>query len=436
MKGKHMRVILGAVAGLAAATGVSAAELDPVQSLGKKLFFDTALSVNGNQSCSSCHDPDHGFGSPHGHFNAAGAVVQGSVEGRFGNRKPPSMAYASESPVLHHIVDEGDITFVGGAFLDGRATGKRLGNPTADQAQGPFLNPLEMGLPHAACVVDRVLHPRGDDDYAPLFAAVWGPDLSGITLPDDLQAKCADPDAKIEIEDAATAAAVDEVFAKIAYAISAFEKSTEVDRFSSRYDRWLHGQGELTAAEQAGLKVFTDEKKGNCAACHVLSPSTSGKPAVFTDWTFDNLGVPKNRDNPFYDEQGANPVGKAYIDPGLGGFLATDPVYASYATENMGRHQVPTLRNLTKGVTPDSPKAYMHNGYFKTLEGVVHFYNTRDVLPACKDDWASEAEAMAQNCWPAAEIPATVNKDELGDLKLTAAEEADLVAFLKTLDDE
>ncbi len=431
-----MRVILGMVAGLGSAFAAHAAQLDPEQVLGKALFFDSSLSINGNQSCSSCHDPDHGFTSPHADFNAAGAVVEGSVEGRFGNRKPPSMAYASESPVLHHIVDDGDITFVGGAFLDGRATGKLLGNPTADQAQGPFLNPLEMGMPHAACVVERVMHPRGENDFPAMLAAIWGKDLPEIAFPEDLAAQCADPDAKIEIGDEDTEAAVDDVFGKIAQAISAFEKSSEVDRFDSRYDHWVRGTGELSKTELAGLNIFKDEKKGNCAACHVLTPSTSGRPAVLTDWTFDNLGVPRNRDNPFYAQTGANPEGKAYVDPGLGGFLKTDLVYASYADENMGRQQVPTLRNLTKGVTADARKAYMHNGYFKTLEGVVHFYNTRDVLPACKDDWATEAEAMQQNCWPSAEIPATVNKDELGDLKLTADEEADLVAFLKTLDDE
>ena len=102
----------------------------------------------------------------------------------------------------------------------------------------------------------------------------------------------------------------------------------------------------------------------------------------------------------------------------------------------MGAQQVPTLRNLNKRLSPDAPRAYMHNGYFKTIEGVVHFYNTRDVLPRCADPLASEAEALAQHCWPAPEIEATMNKDELGDLNLTAEEEADLVAFLKTLDDK
>lgn len=435
-----MRFALALAPLLCLAHPLAAADLSPVEQLGKALFFDASLSANGTQSCSFCHDPGQGFTSPHDHFNKAGAVIEGAVAGRFGNRKPPSAAYASQSPVLHHILDDGDVTLVGGAFLDGRATGSKLGNPTADQAQGPFLNGLEMALPHAACVVQRVMAPGGTTDYPAMLTAIWGADLPKVVFPADLSEKCKDPDARAAIEAALgegpNEAAIEDMFGKIAYAISAYEDSSEVNRFSSRYDRWVAGKGDLTKDELAGLALFKDEAKGNCAACHVLSPSTRGEPAVFTDWTFDNLGVPRNRGNPFYAETGANPAGKAYVDPGLGGYLATDPVYASYADQNLGRQQVPTLRNLTKGVTPETPKAYMHNGYFKTLEGVVHFYNTRDVLPRCKDDWATEAEALAQNCWPAPEIEKTMNKDELGNLKLTADEERQIVAFLKTLDDE
>ncbi|MGV8988841.1 MAG: cytochrome-c peroxidase [Cypionkella sp.] len=410
--------------------------LTPMQTLGKSLFFDANLSANGVESCAFCHESAMGFSSPHGPINVAGAVIEGAIPGRFGNRKPPSMAYASESPVLHHIVDDGDVTFVGGAFLDGRATGSKLGNPTADQAQGPFLNALEMAMPHAACVVQRVMNPANPADYPVTLSDVWGADVPKIDFPADLAMKCKDPEAQIEFKDEETDEAIEDAFGKIAYAISAYEDSTEVDKFNSRYDKWVEGTGELTKDELAGLELFKDESKGNCAACHVLTPSTRGQKAVFTDWTFDNLGVPRNRDNPFYAEALANPAGKAYVDPGLGGYLETDPVYASFAAANMGRQQVPTLRNLTKGVTPATPKAYMHNGYFKTLGGVVHFYNTRDTLPRCNNEWATEVEAMAQNCWPKPEIAETMNKDELGNLKLSATEELQIVAFLRTLDDE
>lgn len=418
------------------ASPLAAQDLSAVEQLGKSIFFDPALSANGVQSCAFCHDPGMGFSSPHAQFNAAGAVVEGAVQGRFGNRKPPSAAYAAASPVLHHIIDDGEVTFVGGAFLDGRATGGRLGRPTADQAQGPFLNPLEMAMPHQACVVQRVCDPVSKAAYPVKMTNVWGADICATPLPETLASDCANPDALVTIGDEATLAAVDRAFDRIALAISAYEASAEVMRFSSRYDAWLRGDAVLTQDELAGLELFKAEDKGNCAACHILTPNVQGGPTVLTDWSFDNLGVPRNRDNPHYANAAANPDGKAWVDPGLGGYLKTDPVYAGYAEANWARQQVPTLRNLEKRISADTPKAYMHNGYFKTLEGVMHFYNTRDTLPRCVDPLASEAEALAQNCWPEPEFAATMNKDEMGNLKLTANEEAQIVAFLRTLSDE
>lgn len=408
---------------------VAAAELSPIEALGKSVFFDSDLSVNGNQSCSSCHDPDMGFSSPHGHFNKGGAVVQGSVEGRFGNRKPPTAAYASPGPVLHHTFEDGDILFVGGAFHDGRATGHVLGSVVADQAQGPFLNPLEMGLPHAACVVQKAC----TADYAGELKAVWGAEICDIAFPPSLATDCADPDAKIVIEDEETAGKIDSAFGSVARSIAAFEGSSEVNRYASRFDKSLAGEATLSEQERAGLELFRD--KALCAECHVLDRGPHGEPPLLTDFTFDNLGVPANPENPFYAEAAFNPEGATWRDKGLAATLEKDPAYASYAPALLGAQKVPTLRNINKRVTPDTERAYMHNGYFKTLEGVVHFYNTRDVLPRCAGD-LPEAEALAQKCWPAGEFPETMNKDELGNLKLTEAEEADLVAFLKTLDDE
>lgn len=64
----------------------------------------------------------------------------------------------------------------------------------------------------------------------------------------------------------------------------------------------------------------------------------------------------------------------------------------------------------------------MHNGYFKSLEGVVHFYNTRGKLPTCPGNF-TEAQALAQNCWPAPEVAANLNRDELGNLRLSRSED-------------
>jgi cytochrome c peroxidase len=100
----------------------------------------------------------------------------------------------------------------------------------------------------------------------------------------------------------------------------------------------------------------------------------------------------------------------------------------------MGKQKVPTLRNVDLRPNESFVKAYAHNGYFKTLEGIVHFYNTRDVKSVCPGDF-TEAQALAAGCWPPPEVSENVNTDELGDLGLTPDEEAAIVAFLKALSD-
>jgi cytochrome c peroxidase len=162
------------------------------------------------------------------------------------------------------------------------------------------------------------------------------------------------------------------------------------------------------------------------------------KPALFTDYTFDNLGVPKNPENPFYyaDPQ-FNPLGALWLDLGLGGFLASQmihPEWVPLAPENYGKQKVPTLRNVDKRPLPDFVKAYSHNGYFKSLKRIVHFYNTRDVLPKCAAD-VTDAEAEMAGCWPAPEVALNVNMAELGNLGLTEEQEWALVEFMKTLSD-
>jgi len=421
----HKILSLFATALLAAPSALSAGELSAMQDLGKALFFDANLSVNRNMSCASCHDPAYGFGSPVEGVHGGGSVVEGSVSGRFGNRKPPTAAYAANAPVFHHTIEDGSVLFVGGAFVDGRATGHVLGNVAADQAMGPFTNPAEMALPHAACVVQRAC----EAGYAPAIGKLWGGEICAIDFPADLASNCEAVDADITIEGEVLSGAIDEAFFAIARSIASYETSTEVGRFSSRFDQWQAGGKPLSDQELAGYKLFTG--KALCSECHVLESGPHNEPALFTDYTYDNLGVPRNPVLPFYQVAGAD-----WVDPGLAGFLATDPVYDILADAVMGKQKVPTLRNVDARPAPDAAKAYMHNGYFKTLEGVVRFYNTRDVWPACGSDLVSEADALAAQCWPAAEVPETVNSDELGNLKLTDQDEANLVAFLKTLTDE
>jgi cytochrome c peroxidase len=368
--------------------------------LGKLIFFDNNLSANGNQSCASCHDPAVGWTGPIAAINLAGAVYEGSIAGRFGNRKPPSSAYATQSPVFHQTQDE-DHLFVGGNFWDGRATGERLGSPAAEQALGPFLNPVEQALATPSDVVTRICSgPYGAD-----FMAVYG-------------------------ATACDAANVDEAYDAVGVAVAAFEGSAESNAFSSKYDAWLAGRAKLTPEEHLGLALF--KGKGRCAACHVLENGRRGG-ALFTDFTFDNLGIPKNPANPWYTSP-LNPQGADWVDLALGEYLESRSDHAVLAGENYGKHKVPTLRNVDLRPSADFVKAYGHNGYFKSLWATVHFYNTRDVKPACPGAY-TEAQALAADCWPAPEVAANVNRSELGNLRLTRMQELAIVAFLKALSD-
>jgi len=389
--------------------------LTPTEELGKAIFFDESLSVNGNQSCATCHEPTAGWVGKLSAINAHGAVYEGSLPGAFGDRKPPSAAYATQSPILH--MDKKG-RFVGGNFWDGRATGERLGSPAADQAQGPFLNPKEQALPDPACAVYRVCTAT---TYLVSFETVWGAGSCGIAWPSDVETQCSTSGAFLELspEDRQQA---NEDYDNIALSIAAYEASSAVNAFSSKFDLSRQGKATLSQQENRGFALFMG--KGKCARCHLAS----GQRPLFTDYTFDNLGLPKNPENPIYD---SHPL---FVDPGLGGFLAARADYAAYADDNMGKHKVPTLRNIDLRPDPVFVKAFGHNGYFKSLDGIIHFYNTRDVKPVCPGAY-TEAQAMAARCWPAPEVSENLNDAELGNLGLSAAEEAAIVAFLKTLSD-
>lgn len=409
------RMSFAAAAAVAASALISslvaqnaAAKLSPLEELGKRLFFDTNLSTPPGQDCAACHGPSVGFTGPDEHANKAAGVYEGAVKGRFGNRKPPAAAYAGWSPKLH-LNEDGE--FVGGLFWDGRASGEVLGDPLAEQAMGPFLNPLEQNMPDAAGLVAAVKR----SSYAGLFEKVFG-------------AGALDPG-----KDPQTA------YANIGRAIAAYERSAEVNPFSSKFDGFwraarakgleVESIGEANAKDFRGLGLSERElrglvlfnTKGLCSVCHVLT-SVDGKPPVFADYKYDNLGVPRDPANPFYGQDKAfNPDGKAWVDPGLGGFLGTVDKYQAYADGNRGKHRTPTLRNVDKRPAPGFVKAFMHNGYFKSLKDVVHFYNTRDVAGAG---------------WPPPEVASNLNTAEMGDLGLTGTEEDLIVEFMRTLTDK
>ncbi|MEJ2696733.1 MAG: cytochrome c peroxidase [Candidatus Sulfobium sp.] len=387
--------------------------LTPEEQLGKSIFFDENLSINQNQACAACHGPEAGFTGPLSDTNAHGAVYEGSIAGRFGNRKPPSAAYATLSPILY--MDKRGL-WTGGNFWDGRATGEKLGNPAADQAQAPFLNPAEQALPDSACVVYRVCNPVVPADYPVSFEEIWGAGACDISWPADVDEACATEGSTVALssEDRAKS---DMAYDDIALSIAIYEDSPEINSFSSKFDI-----GRLTKEERKGFSLF--QGKGKCKLCHL----SNGRDPLFTDFTYDNLGVPKNPENPVYN------VDPDFVDYGLGGFLR-DAGYPEEVYEGeMGKVKVPTLRNVDLRPSVDFVKAYGHNGYFKSLKGIVHFYNTRDVLPECPGEY-TEAEALAADCWPPPEVSENVNRDELGNLGLTDEEENSIVTFLKALSD-
>jgi cytochrome c peroxidase len=391
---------------------------DLMAELGDEIFEDTNLSIGRNQSCESCHFAEWGFTGPSSDVNAAGAVYEGSIPGRFGDRKPPSSAYSTLSPVFHRSRQAGGL-FVGGNFWDGRATGEKLGNAAADQAQGPFLNPFEQALRDEACVVYRV----SVADYAEMYREVFGHAIDEIEFPSDLDDLCGDegprfgPDYIIP----ATRARIDAEYDNIAIAIAVYEESHNL--FSSKFDASRKGLYKFTKEEQQGLALF--QGKAKCSRCH----TSSGQLPHFTDHTFDNLGVPRNPQNPIYARI------PGFVDFGLGGFLVSRPEWIAYAFTERGKMKVPTLRNVDLRPYEGAVKAYMHNGVFKSLEEVVRFYNTRDALPRCPSDGMEHRGQWGVTCWPAPEVGVNVNTGELGNLGLTANEEAAIVAFLRTLSD-
>src|SRR5262245_54822446 len=435
-----------------------------VQTLGKLLLFDKQLSVNRNEACSFCHMPYVDFTGPISLLNMTTVAYPGSVrtasgdpaQSRYGHRKPQSYTYAPYYPVLQYNESQGD--FYGGNFWDLRATGTYLQNPAAEQAQDPPVDPNEMGLPDTACVVHRL----SQSPYKSFFELVWGSQSFAIKWPSDVDQVCSKPGpARANDPLPVHLSPVDRGLSNSTYnhfalAIAAYEAAPEVSPFSSKFDYALAHPDEkiLSADEQAGWDLFRGQAK--CNTCHldgteslvskitrtITLGEVANKAPLFTDFTSSNLGIPKNPAIPYYSENTvdrygytANPSGSAYVDKGVGAFLADPQLnpnseWAQLAPRFDGKFQVTTLRNVDKRPSPDFVKAYMHNGYFKSLKEVVHFYNTRDSLPRCPQGNAGEKTT----CWPAPEIPQNVDKT-IGRLGLTSEKEDQLVAFLKVLTD-
>jgi cytochrome c peroxidase len=410
--------------------------------LGKLLLYDKQLSVDRNEACAFCHMPETGFTGPISELNTTTVAYPGSVRTRFSQRKPQTHAYAPFAPPLHYNASQGD--FVGGNFWDMRATGIRLGNPAAEQAQAPPLNPVEMGLPDAACVIYRL----SQRPYRTLFEAVWGKQAFAISWPADAERVCDTPASAanpypLHLDEVGRGIA-HSTFDAMALSIAAFEASPEVSPFSSKFDAVIAKNDQFTPQEELGYALFRG--KGRCNECH--RDGGPGEEPLFTDFTASNLGVPAKLGMPYYaedkpDQQGyvANPAGAAFVDLGVGGYLGRahqlsgqpnpNPDWQAYAAKFTGKVKVPTLRNVDKRPYAAFVKAYMHNGYFTSLKDVVHFYNTRDTLRRCAPNDPGEKIS----CWPAPEVAANLNTRQLGNLDLSDDEENAIVAFMQTLTD-
>ncbi|HEU5294003.1 MAG TPA: cytochrome c peroxidase, partial [Burkholderiaceae bacterium] len=274
-------------------------------------------------------------------------------------------------------------------FWDGRASSLQ------GQAHEPFLNPVEMANADAADVVAKLARAP----YAEEFKRVYGADI--LTRPVD-------------------------AFDRMALALQRYQlEDVEFRPFTSKYDEFLRGRAQLSAQEQRGLSLFNSPAKGNCAACHPSAKGADGSHPLFTDFTYDNLGLPRNMEL----TQNADP---AFYDLGLcarpGGDLAA-------RSDLCGAFKVPSLRNVARR------QAYFHNGFFKTLKSALNFYVQRDTNPEKWYPLKSDGSVDKFNDLPDA-YQANVNTTEapynrqLGDAPaLSDAEIDDVIAFLRTLSD-
>lgn len=439
--------------------------LQQVQTLGKLELYDRNLSVNRNLACASCHMPYTGFTGPISSVNATIANYPGSVPYRIDARRPQPYTYAPYSPVLHY--DAALDQFFGGNYWDLRATGALPQNPSVTQAEFPPVDPDELGFPDTACVVYRLSQAA----YRPLFETVWGSDAFQIRWPANIEDLCAapgsgSPSAALAEPDRQPLPLTppdrqhaNNAYSNFARAIAAQEYSLEESAFSSKFDDAVaHPDRKiLTDDEFAGWGLFNG--KARCNLCHA-DGTAGGAGAVplrnlpvaqplFTDWSSENLGLPRNPSNPFYYENKPDPYGHvpngdgaSFRDLGLSAFLESqdgkvnpDKRWASAAAGHVGEFQTSTVRNADMRPCAGFVKAYFHNGYIKSLKELVHFYNTRDVYRKDVDPGRCPAGTVEKvTCWPRAEVPQN-QSHKLGNLGLTDREEDQLVAFLRTLTD-
>jgi cytochrome c peroxidase len=448
--------------------------LTPVEQLGKDILYDSTLSNPSGYSCLTCHVPQTGFASTSvSEVNAFLGVMPGVVPGRFSNRKPMTYAMTTFSPIGPYF-DPAKAIYIGGNFWDGHEPDE------AHQALQPFIDPNEMANTpdngiyppvaggYSALVVQKVQA----RPYTRLFTQVYGIDVfTKYTIP--------------------------QLYTIITEAIAAYEGSSEVNQFSSKYDASQFGVPPgapfltytLSASEERGRILYgvggnptNDPHYGQaqCFHCHssasllTVQAETLGKE-TFTMFCYANIGVPKNPNNPYYGNTdpianpfGFNPLGTNYIDFGLGSNPNPAPDGTKFYTNTPGDlvqfnglFKTPSVRNSDMRPSPTFVRAYMHNGVFKSLPEVVHFYNARNIAHNAAGQQVAfdlrnpppvgytalfpppEVLSNVQNVaglTPAQAIAAgttlvTAQNGQVGNLGLSASQEADLVNFLTILTD-
>ena len=326
---------------------------------GDALFHDKSLSASGQQSCATCHVKERAFAGDPAVDNGLPVSLGGRNMDKPGFRNAPSLMYAVFTPVFSIQ----DSTASGGFFRDGRASS------LAAQAVQPFVSPFEMANQDAAEVLSRL---QKSPDTLQKFVAAYGSDV------------LSDPTATV---------------AKIGAAIGAYETEdvTDFAPFTSKFDYYVDGKVQLSERELNGLALFNNPGKGNCISCHPSVHQQFASRALFTDFTYDNIGIPRNWAIP---ANAANPVSPvdglplsympapvnvpadaqyAYYDLGLCGPFVSDPQDGnarpdlSRLTPVCGKFKVPTLRNIALTAP------YFHNGVFSELHKVVEWYVTRDI---------------------------------------------------------
>ncbi len=394
-----------------------AAPLSALAQLGRQIFFDTSLSASGQQSCASCHSPEHAYGPP----NALPVQPGGLHMTEQGVRPPPSLAYLYRQPPFSIGPDSGEadiptplgqtasqvnglvhaakvagaqpatpaIVPQGGLFWDGRSSTLQA------QASGPLMDPVEMANTSEAGVASKLAAAR----YSTMFKPLFGPNI--LRQPSLLVAEAMSAVSRYQIEDRA------------------------FHRFDSKYDAWLEGRAHLTAAELRGLRLFNDPAKANCGGCHLSQPGLDGLPPVFTDTQYEALGVPRN----MAITANSNP---SWFDQGLCGPYRTD---LARQPEYCGMFLTPTLRNVAKR------RVFFHNGVYHSLADVLKFYNYRDVRPSSIYPSEARGAVARYNDLPPSRRANVDVADAPFDRKfgaqpaMTDADMRDIIAFLQALND-